>query len=1118
MRELCTRLLSLLMLTAVLLLACPITALATVTEVQQADGGESMASALKQLEKITGYRIMFAYDDVKIFKAQAKPTTKNVEEALRQVIGDQPLTFTINGNFVSVTPAKSDKVKTPVQATSNNTVVLQGRVIDTRGESLPGVSVVVGGSRKGVVTDADGQFVLQLTKGHTVNVNFSFIGMKDENYTFNCKNNISNLVIKLKDDASQIDEVVVTGIVTKRKETFTGSSTSFSGTELKAVGVQNPIQSLKSLDPAFNVMDNNIFGSDPNRLPDIEIRGKSSVLGMRDELSEDPNQPLFILDGFESSLEAIYNLDINRIESMTLLKDAAATAIYGSKAANGVVVVETVKPKAGQLRVSYNGSLDVSIPDLSGYNLMNSREKLEFEKMAGKYSNTNLSASEIMELDNLYQSHLADIANGVDTYWLSEPLRTGINHRHQLYLDGGSEGFMFGIGLNYNNVDGVMKKSGREVYGANIDLTYRVGKLQFSNKFTAQKTNSNNPTVAFSEYAAANPYYKKYDENGEIGKFLANNKYEPTIGNPMYNDNLNSRDETSQLMLSNYFLAEYNPTPEFKVRAKFGLTHYDKDGEMFISPDDTRFENTNILKRGSYQYTNTKQTNYEADVTAIYATVLNDIHRVNFALGGNLSENKSTLQGYSAQGFPSGDFTYPSFSNGYVEGGRPNYTESVNRSVSAYLSGGYALMDKYLMDVSYRISGSSIFGTNKRYINTWSLGLGWNIHNEKFVKDNLPFVNYLKLRGSVGNPGNQNYDSSLALTTFKYSYLAYNFFGLSSVLNVLGNDNLEWQTTLDRNIGLDVTLFDNRLSLTMDYYYKTTDPLLIAIGLPASSGLPMTYNSTLGQYTTSFNTNLGKQYSKGFTASAQYYIIRQLQKRLTWSVRATLRLESTELNGIGNSLESLNKFGQSRSTQRFYDGADPDDIWAVRSAGIDPATGRELFIKKDGTYTYDFSYDDEVVVGNTRPNAEGTFGTNFGYHGLSFGAIFRYRMGGNAFNEAVFKKVENISTLSLNYNQDKRALYDRWQQPGDHAQFKNIADSQSTPMSSRFVQKENTLTLESLSLGYEFEPDIAHKLGLSGMRVNAYMTDIFRISSIKQERGTTYPFARSFSFALSLTF
>lgn len=1006
-----------------------------------------------------------------------------------QIVTANPLVG--GGNIVS-------EVQQTPQQQGQRTVT--GVVYGADGETLPGASIYAKGNTKnGVTADIDGKFTInvpQKTKALIV----SFVGCKNQEVVL--LDGTQNYIVKLE-SATEIDEVVITGVVTKRKDTFTGSSASFSGEELKAIGVQNPLASLRSLDPSFNLMESDIYGSDPNRLPDVEIRGKSSVMGMRDEVAEDPNQPLFILDGFESTLETIYNLDINRIASMTILKDAASTAIYGSKAANGVVVVETVKPQPGQLRLSYNGSMDISWPDLTSYNLMNAREKLEFERLAGKYSDS--STDKLVAKEDLYNKHLADIESGVDTYWLAEPLRTGINHRHSLYADGGAGGFMFGIGLNYNGVTGVMEGSDRDVLGANLDLIYRVGKLQFTNKFTAQQTKYSNPIVPFSDYAQASPYYKKYNEDGEVERWLSNNEYEEKVGNPLYNASLNSRDDTEEVQLSDYFIAEYNPTNDFKLRARFGLTSLSSENEVFYSPDDTRFDDYDILRKGSYDYLNTQTTKYEGELTAIYATVLKEKHRINLAVGGNMSEQKTTLQGYSAEGFPAGDFTYPSFANGYPDGEQPTYSESVSRAVSAYFTGGYSYDDRYLLDVSYRLNGSSVFGSTKQFINTWSLGLGWNIHNEKFVKDNLPWINYMKIRGSIGNPGNQNFDSSLSLTTFNYLYTSYNYFGMSSVLANLGNRNLEWQTTLDRNIGLDLTLFKERFNLTVDYYYKTTDPLLLAIGLPSSSGI------------TSYNTNLGKQISKGFTGTAQYYIFRDFDKRLTWSLRATIRMESSKLDGIGNTLESLNEYNKSRSTERYYDGADPDDIWAVRSAGIDPATGREIFIKKDGTYTYDFSYDDEVVVGNTRPTAEGTFGSSFAYKGFTVGATFRYYLGAESFNDVVYNKVENISSSNLIYNQDKRALYDRWQKAGDVAQFKNIADQSTTPMSSRFVQKENTLTLESFQIGYEFDPGFAKKLGISGLRVNAYMNDIFRISTLKEERGTDYPFARSVSFALSFT-
>ena len=215
-------------------------------------------------------------------------------------------------------------------------------------------------------------------------------------------------------------------------------------------------------------------------------------------------------------------------------------------------------------------------------------------------------------------------------------------------------------------------------------------------------------------------------------------------------------------------------------------------------------------------------------------------------------------------------------------------------------------------------------------------------------------------------------------------------------------------------------------------------------------------------------------------------------------------------------MDDLNAYGKNRNTKRYYNGADPDAIWAVRSAGIDPSNGRELFIKKDGTYTYDFSYDDEVIVGTARPKIEGYLGSTFTRGGLTVGLNFGYRLGGKALNKDLYNKVENISGASLAQNQDRRALYDRWQKPGDRAQFKNIASSANTPISSRFVQKDNSLTLQSVNVGYDFYK-FANRLGVESLRLSAYMNDVFWLSTMKQERGTAYPFARSVTFALSFT-
>ena len=790
--------------------------------------------------------------------------------------------------------------------------------------------------------------------------------------------------------------------------------------------------------------------------------------------------------------------------SITILKDAASTAIYGSKAANGVIVVETVKPEAGKLQVSYTGNMNLSMPDLSSYNLMNAREKLEFERLAGRFEPASWSTTSEVELNRLYNEKLKVIESGVDTYWLAEPLRVGVNQKHSLYVQGGEGNFLFGLGAGYNGVSGVMEKSDRDVISGNIDLIYRMSKFQFSNKFSLTSTDYRNPIVAFSEYAAANPYYKKRNETGTIEKWLENNNFFKAA-NPLWNASQNSRDEGKNLALTNYFMAEYFPTVEWRVRARLGLTYGNDDTEKFYSRNDTRFENMETIKKGEYRSSNTRTNQVEGELSVTYAKVLGK-HRINLVVGGNVSSNKSLTQGYSAVGFPDGDFSYPSFSNGYPENGTPTYYESVSRSVNGYFNTGYSFDDRYLMDFSLRTSGSSVFGTSRKYNTTWSVGLGWNLHKEKFIMDHVGWIDLLKLRASIGNPGNQSFDSAQSLLTYSFQYGSMNYFGLGAMLAQIGNPDLKWQITVDKNIGLDVTLFNKRFSLTADYYYKVTDPLLIKVSTPLSSG------------TETYMTNAGEQVSQGLTASVTYYIFQNFEERFSWMVRANVRTQKTRIDKIGNKLSTLNSSGKGSNTVRYYDGADPDDIWAVKSAGIDPSNGKELFYAKDGSYTYDFSYDDEVICGNTRPDVEGVIGSSLNWKGFSVSLNFRYQMGADVFNEALYSKVENISRSDLNKNQDKRALYERWQEEGDIVRFKNIASAETTPMSSRFVQEENVLTLESVYLGYEFYDGWIKKLGLSSLKFQVSMRDVFRASTIRSERGISYPFARSMEAGLSFNF
>ena len=994
---------------------------------------------------------------------------------------------------------------------NSETENISGTVVDASdGYPLIGVSVMLEGTLHGVATDLDGNFTLDISSS-PCNIVFSYVGYETVTLEFDGTNASSFSRIIMKGNALELNDVVVTGVYERKKESFTGASATFKGDQLKKVGSQNIMQSLQTLDPSFRIMESAQFGSNPNTMPDIEIRGKTSVAGLREEYSTDPNQPLFILDGFETTLETVMNLNMNRVASVTILKDAASTAIYGSKASNGVVVIETKTPAKGRLQLSYKGDFGVDIADLSDYNLMNAAEKLEFETLAGVYTDGNGDPFNQVRLDNLRNDRLKTIASGVDTYWLSEPIRTGFTHKHNLYAEGGEEKIRYGIGLSYGGVQGVMKGSDRQTLEGNIDLIYRTGKFQFSNKLTINYLDTNDPAVSFSEYAYANPYYRKYNSDGGIDKYL----YYPEEGtddypvtNPLWNAHLNNYDTSSSFGFTNNFIFEWFIKDYLRFRAKFGITKNDQDDQARLSPLHSMFDDLEDTEKGLFTQTMIRELAYEGDAAVTFGKLIAGRHMVNAVGGFNFSSSKYMNYGYSANGFTDDQFAAPSFANNYPEGDSPDYSETLKRAVSFYINGGYAYDDRYLLDVNYRLDGASMFGTGNKFRNTWSAGLGWNIHNEAFLTDRTDFFQMLKIRGSVGNPGNQNFSAYQAFTTYKFNGWMTNVFGTGVIVNELGNTGLAWQETINYDIGTDITFWEDRINLTFDYFWKNTDPLLAIISTRGSMGV------------SSVAMNAGSQKTHGWEATFRISPVYRPHEGINWNISINAASSRSRYADIGNSFSRLNEEGKASlaGTTRYYDGGSPTAIWAVRSAGIDPATGQELFIKKDGTYSFTYDVNDEVVVGDTQPKLEGVVGTTLYYKGLYIGCYFRYQLGGQIFNTSLFQKVENIGTQDVYNNQDKRALYDRWSENHREAWFKGISLVQTTDKSSRFVMDENTFTGESINLGYEFPDRMIRKLKLSALSLQLSMNDIFRASSVRVERGIDYPFARSVSVSIGITF
>lgn len=884
---------------------------------------------------------------------------------------------------------------------------------------------------------------------------------------------------------------------------------TYSEKELKTVGNQNVLQSLKVLDPSFIVLENNLSGSDPNATMNLNIGGNTNIVGLETEYTTNPNQPLFILDGFETTLSTITDLSMDRVASITILKDAASTAIYGAKAANGVVVVETKKPEAGRLQFNYNGNFGVEWADLTDYNLMNSSEKLQYEKLAGYYGSLDANGNIIDEYyQNLYNQRMLRTKQGIDSYWLNEPLQTGFTQSHNIFAEGGDAAFRYGIGMTYTQTQGVMKNSNRDVLNGNVQLTYRIDKFAFTNQTNITNTDVENPTVSFSDFARTNPFYDKYNEYGEIEQVIEEIK-SPTGGtqyitNPLWDLNQKSYDKNNQLSFTNNFQIEYRPLPELRIRGKLGIIVGRSNSKQFDSPEMSKYLTTDQLKRGSYSESNTKSSSYDGSLDISYGKTFGK-HTVNAIGGMQISENNSNLSMFQAIGYSSDLFSNPNFANGYPEGGRPSSSIAKSRTASYYANFNYGYQLRYLVDFNLRTDGSSVYGVNNPFSTTWSLGLGWNIHNEDFFNKN-GVLNYLKLRYSVGNPGNANLNAKMANSIYTYYTQYPNMFGLAALISSWGNSGLKWQRTNENNVGIDIEMFHNRLRLSTDFFIKKTDPLLLSIDFPPSTGIsqvPM---------------NIGAMKNIGTTFTGSYIIIRKPD--MNWTVNANLRHIRTTYYNIGDLLEKYNEKGRTNQTlTRYYDGASNTALYAVRSAGIDPMTGNEIFIRKDGSYTFKWDSADEVICGDSTPDVEGAFGTSFYWKGFSVNAIFSYRYGGQAFLSTLFNKVENISDVQVKYNQDKRALYDRWQKPGDIAKFKRIDDTSTTNMSSRFIADDNTLELSTVSVGYETTAGKwLQSIGASSFNVRIYGNSLFRLSTIKEERGIDYPFSRKISASVGIRF
>ena len=993
-------------------------------------------------------------------------------------------------------------------AAQDGKITVSGKVLDNK-EPVPGAVIFIKGTTNGVEADLDGNFTIVMGQAGAIEV--QAMGYKP--FVKEILASQSNLIINLELD-NMLDEVVITGIFNKNKETYTGSVTSISTKELENFKGQNLISTLKNIDPVLNIAVNNAIGSNPNALPDLSIRGSSSLGTSLDEVEAGANAqlnaPLIIMDGFEISLQKLMDYNDEDIESMNILKDASATAIYGSKGANGVIVITTKAPQAGKIKVYFKGGVNLEMPDLSSYNLMNAEQKLNLEWVNGIYSDAANVENDV-DLKELYYKNLQAVREGVDTYWLAKPVRVGVGQKYNLNLTGGSNEFRWRASLGYNDVAGAMKGSGRKNFSGAVSLQYNYKSLVFNNQ-TVITTNSSTESKygSFSEYANMQPYWRTHDADGNIIKSFDTIFMDDT-GNPLYNASLNTYNKSKYTEIVNNFSIEWNIVDELRLRGQLGVSKMFNTSDSFYPSDHTMFDDYSISetsKKGQYNYSSGESLALDGNVTLSWSKTLADKHTVYVGADASVSNRNGHSYLFSAVGFPNDNLDFIGSSLGYPSGSKPVSDETASRTVGFTANANYSYDNRYFVDGSFRYDGSSLFGGNKRFAPFWSAGLGWNIHREEFMQ-NQNVVSNMKLRASMGESGSQNFAAYQALSTYQY-YTDKNY-GIWNGAYILGhgNPNLTWQSVFQYNVGLDVSFLDGRLSAAVDVYKKNTKDLLSRRDLQASTGF------------TSYTENLGEISNKGIEGMLSGYIVRNLEKELIWSVTAKIAYNKNRIEKLSEALKADTQKAMQKDVEinsLLFEGDPVNAIYAVRSLGIDPSTGEELFLDRNGNITKTWMAGDKVFMGTADPTCRGNISSLFQYKGFTLNLAFGYYFGGKQYNSTLLNKVEVSKKAVALRNVDKRVWEDRWQKPGDVKFFKKI-DDVVTKATSRFVMDDNTFELQNVNLQYKFAgAKLQQNAKIQSIIIGANMSNVFYLSTIKRERGTDYPFARHAELSVSLTF
>ncbi len=969
---------------------------------------------------------------------------------------------------------------------------IKGTIVDAKtGDPIIGASVKVKGTKLAAVTDVDGNFEINAKEGSRLEV--SYVGY--QNSEFQAHNNMK---VEIHEDSESLDEVVVVGYGTQKKESLTGSMANLKADKLKDVTSATVENMLNGKVSGVYVAPGS---GQPGSTGAIIIRGQTSING--------ETAPLWVIDGVIVGNSA-GNLNPDDIESMTVLKDAASTAIYGSEGANGVIVVTTKQARHDKMSITLTAKAGISELDRGNLKMMNGAEFYDYYKSFQNVDAVNFPRwNEDLRNDNF------------DWYKLAK--KTGSTQDYNLTINGGTEKIQSMFTMGYYKEEGAVKGYKLDRYSARFKVIYKPYKwLTIKPNISGSRTDTDDRQYSVSAMYSMMPWDSPYDKDGNIVPNYydgwVNSKATNYLNDLACGDYSNSRTYD----VGGGFDFDINITPWLTFSSVNSYKYYNSQTHGYYDP-----------KSSSAEGVSGRTTEYNYNSTRRYT---NQLLRFQKSFG------KHNVNGLLAYEFNDYEMKYTDvYATGFISGFEDFYTAAKPEKATGYRTAWakqsfftqwrYNYDGRYYAEFSLRRDGRSNFGSNHRYGNFFSVSGAWNINNESWFK--ASWVDLLKLRASVGQVGN-------VPTSLYPSYSLYSVNGSynensGALISQIGNKDLTWEKTLTTGVGIDAAFFQNRLTANLDLYVKNTSNILYSVPVTGIVGV------------TSIWKNIGKMRNKGVELTIGGDIIRT--KDFTWNLTANISHNVNELRDLYKQRDANGNYvvkpviigdgtGIAGSTQRLLEVGEPVDTYYMPQwAGVDPETGKPMWYTNDNdgnkVTTTEYSKASYYKCGKASPDVYGSFATSLFYKGFDLQANFGYSLGGHIYSY-FRQEFDSDGAYAGDRNQMKlQKGWTRWEKPGDiatHPRAMYNNQDKGNKASTRYLESSDYLKLRSLTLGYNFD---LKKYGIQTLRVSLSGENLFTITNysgvdpeIPAESGemrttggtSVYPRVRKFMLGVNLTF